>query len=766
MKLKTITIKNFLSYGPTIQNVDFSQESIISFIGNNGHGKSALLEAITWVIWGQARRGQGVSKSDDMLIHLGETAMSVSITIEVNNKLYQIERNCEKKHTRLYTSLSLFSIDDKTNEINNLSAAHQKNTQEIIEKIIGIDHEIFINTVYLKQGSSNEFSKKTAKERKDILCSLLKINKIEEIRQLILEDIKKITYDRDVLIKIEEKLLDENKKKYREELQQKLELYQNKIEQSQKKITESKILEKEKTDRYQFVIQEVTEIEKKIDIILKNIDLLYAQYILLKKDYCEYCSHQKQLTNLSQAKKISETINIEAYEENLIHIEKERELSISHYEEKKNTLNSEFQKSLESLHVKMHQFIEYSKNTDIEKIKEQINIINYRISIISYTECPGCLQFLSDQQKKILEKKLPYDEKKILENTLTKYTDGKQKEIQLFEEEKEFLRKQYNIQHNTLEKDYQEEITKLNNKKKDIEYSIKRYQNFFVENQNIFFYEKNIEEFKAKKKADILKNIIKNIYQEKNNLNDLKKIKNNLKNKEDEEKNNLDNHIKEKNEYTKYIDLEEKKLQEIMNYLSLLDVQIQSNETELSEIKKKIIESEENLKIKSNLAHMLSKNNLQASIIEEAIPFIEDEANRILEKLTDGNSKIYIESMRDLKSGTIKETLDIKIADQVGLRYYEFFSGGEAFRIDLALRISLIKLLTKRSGYSVKTFIIDEGFGSQDSQNLENIIQTLYLLQNEFDLIIIISHLNDMKEQFPIQFLIQKTINGSIIQQI
>lgn len=40
------------------------------------------------------------------------------------------------------------------------------------------------------------------------------------------------------------------------------------------------------------------------------------------------------------------------------------------------------------------------------------------------------------------------------------------------------------------------------------------------------------------------------------------------------------------------------------------------------------------------------------------------------------------------------------------------------------------------------------------------------MLQNEFDLILIISHLNDMKEQFPIQFYIEKTVKGSIITQL
>jgi exonuclease SbcC len=102
----------------------------------------------------------------------------------------------------------------------------------------------------------------------------------------------------------------------------------------------------------------------------------------------------------------------------------------------------------------------------------------------------------------------------------------------------------------------------------------------------------------------------------------------------------------------------------------------------------------------------------------------------------------------------------------LGGKTNEFFSGGESFKIDLALRIALVKLLTQKSGQAIRTFIIDEGFGSQDTQSLEKMIDVLYALQNEFDLIILISHLTDMKEQFPGQFFIRKTPTGSVIQKL
>jgi exonuclease SbcC len=122
-----------------------------------------------------------------------------------------------------------------------------------------------------------------------------------------------------------------------------------------------------------------------------------------------------------------------------------------------------------------------------------------------------------------------------------------------------------------------------------------------------------------------------------------------------------------------------------------------------------------------------------------------------------------IESVRDLKKGGTKETLDIKISDSAGIRPYELFSGGEAFRIDFALRIAISKLLARRAGADLQTLIIDEGFGSQDEEGLSLIMDTLYAIQEEFAKIIIVSHLPHMKDHFPVHFVIEKYAGTSMV---
>ena len=163
------------------------------------------------------------------------------------------------------------------------------------------------------------------------------------------------------------------------------------------------------------------------------------------------------------------------------------------------------------------------------------------------------------------------------------------------------------------------------------------------------------------------------------------------------------------------------------------------------------------------IATAASKDGIQALLIDDAIPEIEHEANLLLAKLSNNQSQIFIESLRDLKKGGTKETLDIKISDSIGVRPYEMFSGGEAFRIDFALRIAISRLLARRAGTSLQTLIIDEGFGSQDEEGLSHIMDALYKIKDDFAKIIIVSHLPFMKDSFPVHFFIEKNAQGSFV---
>ena len=172
-------------------------------------------------------------------------------------------------------------------------------------------------------------------------------------------------------------------------------------------------------------------------------------------------------------------------------------------------------------------------------------------------------------------------------------------------------------------------------------------------------------------------------------------------------------------------------------------------------------------KIYEELATAFGKKGIQAMLIENALPELEEEANSLLARMTDNRMSVRIESQRALKSKEGEaETLDINIGDELGTRRYEMYSGGEAFRIDFALRIALSKLLARRAGAPLPTLIIDEGFGSQDANGRERLVEAINSIQDDFEKILVITHIEEMKESFPVRIEVTKGPDGSKVEVV
>jgi exonuclease SbcC len=157
------------------------------------------------------------------------------------------------------------------------------------------------------------------------------------------------------------------------------------------------------------------------------------------------------------------------------------------------------------------------------------------------------------------------------------------------------------------------------------------------------------------------------------------------------------------------------------------------------------------------------KRGVQALLIEEAIPEIEDEANKLLSQMTNNQTHIRFETVREARrdGGGAIETLDILISDQVGTRDYFLYSGGEAFRVNFAIRVALSKILARRAGARLQTLVIDEGFGTQDTQGRERLVEAITAIQDDFERIIVITHIEELKDAFPVQITVSKTDAGS-----
>jgi exonuclease SbcC len=210
-------------------------------------------------------------------------------------------------------------------------------------------------------------------------------------------------------------------------------------------------------------------------------------------------------------------------------------------------------------------------------------------------------------------------------------------------------------------------------------------------------------------------------------------------------------------------------LQEIKKEQIVLEEKL----NEIEKCKKLLLEKEKKIESSLNdrkyfeiLEKAFSKNGIQIAIIETVVPELEKEANRVLSRLTDNQMHVALRTQREKKSqgGGLAETLDVIIADTSGTRNYELYSGGEAFKIDFSLRLALSRLLTNRSGAKLQTLIIDEGFGSQDTSGKERLVEVIKSIEGEFELILVVTHMDELKDSFPVQIQVIKDDQGSKIK--
>ncbi len=170
-------------------------------------------------------------------------------------------------------------------------------------------------------------------------------------------------------------------------------------------------------------------------------------------------------------------------------------------------------------------------------------------------------------------------------------------------------------------------------------------------------------------------------------------------------------------------------------------------------------------RVHQELALAFGKNGIQALMIENILPQLEAETNHILSRLTGNQLHVQIVTQKagrkSSKSAKLIDTLDILIADANGTRPYETYSGGEAFRINFSIRLALARLLAQRAGTSLQMLIVDEGFGTQDSEGCHRLIAAINAIAPDFSCILTVTHMPQFKEAFQTRIEVRKTERGS-----
>ncbi|MCC3574120.1 MAG: exonuclease subunit SbcC [Microcoleus sp. PH2017_40_RAT_O_B] len=199
------------------------------------------------------------------------------------------------------------------------------------------------------------------------------------------------------------------------------------------------------------------------------------------------------------------------------------------------------------------------------------------------------------------------------------------------------------------------------------------------------------------------------------------------------------------------------RLQQQQQNLEALQVQLVAQKEQMQVAKRQY-------KVYQELGQAFGKNGIQALMIENVLPQLEAETNQILSRLSANQLHVQFITQRaaaSKKATKLIDTLDILIADARGTRPYETYSGGEAFRINFAIRLALARLLSQRAGTALQMLIIDEGFGTQDAEGCDRLIAAINAIASDFACILTVTHMPHLKEAFQARIEVTKTAQGS-----
>ena len=206
------------------------------------------------------------------------------------------------------------------------------------------------------------------------------------------------------------------------------------------------------------------------------------------------------------------------------------------------------------------------------------------------------------------------------------------------------------------------------------------------------------------------------------------------------------------------------RLQQLAHQLETLQLQYEQQQQQLQEARRQH-------RIYQELSQAFGKNGIQALMIENVLPQLEIETNQLLSRLSANQLHVQFVTQRAGKSGKASkknakliDTLDILIADARGTRAYETYSGGEAFRINFAIRLALAKLLAQRAGAALQLLIVDEGFGTQDAEGCDRLIAAINAIASDFACILTVTHMPHLKEAFQARIEVNKTQQGSQVR--
>jgi len=1012
-----LELQNFLSYGTDAPPLEFDAFDVACLSGKNGQGKSALLDAITWAVWGEARKSSGRRKPDEELIRIGTRHMEVAFTFDLEDERYRVTRTFTRSSTGKTTQSDLeFQLyEPDGGAYRPLTGPTQRETQERIDDTLGLSYDTFINSAFLLQGRSDEFTKKRPSERKEILANILNLSRYEALRrkasdrwrdakqrvQRAASDIErleeavadvpewkehkaemetKVEAQQSTLatLREEERTLTEQRadleakareaesvKASLQNVDTRIEQHRDAIENLERRIREANALLdrraaiQERHERYQALQEERDALDEKRDLhrgLEKQIEqkrsalkerrnelertldrlkverkgfqqslrdmasklaqraavtenLKAAQAARQRKEEMEAVRDQRESVRdemaslerklIGQRQQIQGELDalrsqIESEEEAVsgaqalaerVHTLADKQAKRQKLADQQERIEKKGKQVAEALQEKTGQL-----NARREEQERQQDVLE-RVRSLDQNVCPTCGTELTAEHRDEVESSLQHE----IDDLQTSIRRIETKREQLSEQRADLRRRYAEVRDRlealngvpeklaaareqvrshretarTLHRHRQEadalarrlqekaygtalrtrrqalkerlrslhldndeyqrvqstaaqverykerlrELEELEGRKSELERKIDSHDKQIAEIRQklddgtafgrlpdeIESLERQLDQigFDPERFAEVRRGLqdlsdagaeMKDLVNAQSNREEWTARKEQLQKQIEEEKEEREElqvklealqkelegteALKEKLEAkSEAVQDAESRLNELQQRLGKLTERLETaadNREKLEAARDRRAEAEHDRSVYKHLRTAFGKHGIPSLIIEETLPEIEERANVLLDRLTNGKMHVRLETLKEKKTGGTKETLEIIITDEQGVaRPYETFSGGESFRVNFALRIALAQLLAERSGVRVRTLVIDEGFGTQDQQGIERLVEAIQTIREDFAKILVITHLERLKQAFPVRIEVEKDpAQGSSFEMI
>lgn len=843
-----LTLCGFLSYRQPV-DIDFTSFDLACISGSNGAGKSSLLDAITWALFGEARR------RDDSIINSACDTAEVTLTFSYEGNTYRVQRI----NPRGKTSLLELQILAEDNSWRPLTERTQRETQARIQSILRLDYETFVNASFFLQGKADTFSQQRPTDRKRILGSILGLEQWEVYRQRTADRRKALEAEIDQLDgrlhEIDAELAEESSRRENLqriesdlEVQSKQRLSQESLLENIRKVTASLTASRsllaalvrqletskrglvERQARLAARLQErqvfASLVERQAEIEAGYQSLQEKRLSLARWDEiaAQFRQHESQreaprleiqsiksglegeLKSLQsqQVELDSELLRLPGLESQLASLQAENAAV-----EKRIEYRQSLQQELDTL--RQAQSDRQAENRALKAIMDELDARIKRLEKTEGAECPLCGQPLTpeDRQRHVLELREQGGQMgDTYRSNKTRFEQGAE-EIRRLEAEIAGERKadaelravtshlaQVASQLEILQSrqaawkaqgalrlqeihallasgsyalEARQRLAEVDAALKEIGYDAAAHDLARQAEVDARPFEEQLSALQQARAA---------LAPLENEISDLQSQVNALQGEVNRQQQEYDQAAEqlaaEEAQAPDQRAVEDLlfQLQESENRLRLelgaarqkvavLD-DLKARRADLSERRQELTRLVGQHK---QLERAFGKDGIPALLIEQALPEIETRANEVLDRLSDGLMTVRFvtqSAYKDKKRADLRETLDIQISDGAGMREYELYSGGEAFRVNFAIRLALSEVLAKRAGARLQTLVIDEGFGSQDAHGRQRLVEAINLVRPDFAKILVITHIDELKDAFPNRIEVEKTAQGSL----